>query len=119
MKKETEHSPILEKLANLEHQQWVKWSQDISSKEILSNERLTRWRNLWCEYRFLSEEMKEFDREWARKVLLIIKEQFIEVEKVKEVIKRVIEAVNETDKIDALFELKEFYLGLTKGDDGK
>lgn len=60
---------LLEKLAELEHEQWIAWSKDIASKEKLSPERLKRWKSLWVPYKELSEEMKEFDREWARKVI--------------------------------------------------
>lgn len=64
---------VLEKLAELEHDQWVKWSTDIASKEKLSPGRMARWRELWIPYEQLTKEMKEFDREWARKVLEIVR----------------------------------------------
>lgn len=64
---------LLERLADLEHEQWMKWSKDIASKESLSEERLARWKACWVPYADLSEEMKEFDREWARKVLALCK----------------------------------------------
>lgn len=64
----------IERLAALEHEQWVKWSKDIASKEKLSPERLERWKALWIPYNELSEEMREHDRKWARRVLIIISE---------------------------------------------
>ena len=64
---------LIEKLAELEHEQWMVWSQDIASKELLSNERRERWRKLWIPFQELSEEMKDRDRKWAKKVLEIIK----------------------------------------------
>jgi len=64
---------LVEALAELEHNQWVCWSKDVSQKEKLSRERLRRWKGLWIPYSELSEEMKEEDRKWARKALKIIR----------------------------------------------
>lgn len=61
----------LEKLAELEHMQWIEWSKDIAQTEFISPARLDRWMKLWCPYSDLSEKEKELDREWARKVLEI------------------------------------------------
>ena len=64
---------LIEKLAELEHEQWVKWSKELATKETsLSEERIRRWEQYWVPYSELSEEVKEFDREWARKVLEIL-----------------------------------------------
>jgi alpha-amylase/alpha-mannosidase (GH57 family) len=86
---------LLEKLAAIEHEQWCEWSKSISKDlrgllnlcpiESLSGDdmtlildnldRLDRWGNiLWKPYDELSEEMKEEDREYARKVLKVLKE---------------------------------------------
>jgi hypothetical protein len=64
---------ILERLAELEHKQWVKWSQNIVSTENISIERKFRWVKLWKPYSELTEEEKEQDRVWARKVLGVLK----------------------------------------------
>lgn len=64
---------LIEKLAELEHEQWMVWSQDIASKELLTYKRLERWKRLWIPFQELSEEMKDQDRKWAKKVLEIIK----------------------------------------------
>ena len=65
---------LIEELANLEHRQWVSWAMDISTKEKLSKERMSRWDNLIVTYYDnLSEEMKEQDRKWAKRVIEIIK----------------------------------------------
>ena len=71
---------VREKLAELEHQQWVEWSKDIADKEELSKERLDRWKGLWCDYKDLTEEKKDQDREWADKVLKIMKNKEISEE---------------------------------------
>jgi len=66
---------LIEKLADLEHNQWWKWSRELSRKEKLSKERLDRWDKLWTFYKFLSEKSKEQDRIYARKVVDILKEE--------------------------------------------
>lgn len=63
---------LIEKLAELEHEQWMEWAKNISSKENISEERLKRWKTLYVPYDDLSEEMKEEDRKWARKVVKIL-----------------------------------------------
>ncbi|AYK05278.1 hypothetical protein [Brevibacillus laterosporus] len=61
---------IIEKLSELEHEQWVKWSQSVAHE--VSPERRQRWETYWISYNNLSESVKEQDRIWARKVLQII-----------------------------------------------
>ncbi|WP_177209077.1 hypothetical protein [Natronobacterium haloterrestre] len=60
---------LRERLAALEHRQWMEWSQHLAAEEDLSDDRLKRWESLWIPYAELSEEMKDHDREWADKVL--------------------------------------------------
>ena len=67
-------SDLIEKLAELEHEQWIYWSKNIAETEQIASNRLERWKNLWCPYSELTEEQKEQDREWARKVLQIVNE---------------------------------------------
>ena len=62
---------MLEKSAALEHEQWIQWSKEIAATEIISPERLARWKTLWVPYDQLTEEQKEQDREWARKSIAI------------------------------------------------
>lgn len=87
---------ILEKLAGIEHKQWCEWSSSIS-KEIFPlfnmldkfeddltddeksaisqiKDKLARWDNLNVDYSELSEDEKEKDRVYARKVLLLIED---------------------------------------------
>ena len=68
---------LLEKLADLEHNQWWEWSRDLSRKEKLSKERLDRWDKLWTLYKFLSEKSKEQDRVYARKIIELLKQEQI------------------------------------------
>lgn len=65
---------LLEKLAELEHDQWMSWSKNLAHNETISSERENKWRELWVPYCILTEEQKEQDRIWARKVLNIVKE---------------------------------------------
>lgn len=85
---------ILEKLSDLEHQQWCEWSGSVS-KEIFSlitildrfeddltddekltvsriKDKLARWDNLQVNYFELSENEKEKDRVYAKRVLSIL-----------------------------------------------
>ena len=77
----------IEKLAELEHQQWEYWSKNIAgelekvysllqtnkvedAKRILIR-KIRRWRlHYWKPYSELAEEAKEMDRVWARKLFL-------------------------------------------------
>ena len=64
---------VREKLAELEHDQWIAWSKNIAETENITPARLERWKALWCPYSELSEPVKDQDREWADKVLEIVK----------------------------------------------
>ena len=63
---------ILERVAALEHEQWMAWSKNVAETETISGDRLERWTRLWIPYEELSEEMRERDRVWARKAIKII-----------------------------------------------
>ncbi|HEY1336728.1 MAG TPA: hypothetical protein VGF59_04430 [Bryobacteraceae bacterium] len=58
---------LLERLAELEHEQWMAWSQSVAAE--VSAERRQRWQTCWVSYQDLPDEVKELDRVWARKVL--------------------------------------------------
>jgi hypothetical protein len=58
---------LLERLAELEHEQWVAWSRAVAAE--VSAERRRRWEACWVPYAELPEEVKELDRAWARKAL--------------------------------------------------
>lgn len=67
-----EKEKLIEKLAEIEHQQWVEWSQQLARTEKVSVNRIARWKTLWIPYAELSEENKALDRVWAMKVLRLI-----------------------------------------------
>ena len=65
-------SKLLEKLAELEHTQWIDWALNLMSQEELSVKRQQRWKKYMVPYEELSEEIKEQDREWAKKTIQIL-----------------------------------------------
>lgn len=73
------YDELIETLAVYEHSQWVEWSKALARSEpLLSPERIERWKKLWVPYHRLSEDQKESDRHYARKVLkTLIKEGYI------------------------------------------
>ena len=82
----TEHVQSLrERLAEIEHEQWIAWSKDIAKTEGISEERFIRWQKLWRPYNELTEVEKDQDREWGDKAFLsqlktieLVKEELID-----------------------------------------
>lgn len=66
---------FLEVLAELEHEQWETWSQFISLETKLPPDLLEKLSKSWKPYNELTEDDKEKDRLWARKVLQALKKQ--------------------------------------------
>jgi hypothetical protein len=64
---------LLERLAEVEHVQWMHWSQAVAGE--VSPECRARWSLCWVPYAELTEEEKEKDRAWARKVLAAMQAQ--------------------------------------------
>jgi len=65
--------PLIEHLAELEHQQWCHWAQALLTNEPgLSPERAANWQRELIPYHDLPEDRKELDRVWARRVLTFI-----------------------------------------------
>lgn len=64
---------LLEKLAALEHEQWVHWTKYMLDN--LTDVNIHRWRRqVETPYEDLPDDEKRSDRDWARKVLEIVKE---------------------------------------------
>lgn len=61
-----------EKIAEVLHDVWMKWSKEIASSEDISIERFKRWKGLWVPYKKLNNEMKERDRQLAERVLQVL-----------------------------------------------
>lgn len=90
-KKQLQDPAFLEKLAELEHEQWKHWmdfqleecaidEETMSQEECeAAGEKWEAWSDLAdIPYSELTEEQKESDREWARKVLALFR---VEVKK--------------------------------------
>lgn len=70
--KEITMDKLREKLAELEHDQWMAWAKEIQKSESINKERSDRWDDLFVSYDKLPEESKDQDREWADKVIKIV-----------------------------------------------
>lgn len=78
---------LLDKVANLAHEEWEKWSKELVEKEKLSKKRIEDWKKLWVEYSKLSEKEKNKDRIWAKKFLELLQDKKEEKPK-KKIIKK-------------------------------
>jgi|GEM_PF-541904 len=68
---QTLNKEMLEKVAAAEHEQWSTWAQHFLENQTPEN--LLRWkRQLATPYDLLTEEEKEVDRHWARKVAAVL-----------------------------------------------
>jgi hypothetical protein len=56
---------LIEKLAELEHEQWLSWAREVWDE--VSVERREKWSPFMVLYADLPDKAKERDREWARK----------------------------------------------------
>lgn len=65
---------LIEEIASLEHEQWMSWSKWAVSPESLFRKRVVSWEYFRMPYGLLSEELKEANRVWARKVLKIVRD---------------------------------------------
>lgn len=69
----------LERLADLEHEQWMKWAKTLMKTENLSLNRIARWEKYMVPYSELDAKTKGYDRRWAKKVFDVINDYlFIE-----------------------------------------
>lgn len=57
----------LERVSEVEHEQWMEWSKSVAPE--VSPERRARWEKFWVPYEELPEDIKELDRDWARRAL--------------------------------------------------
>lgn len=68
-----ESPELLEKLASVEHERWMRGAKKMAETENLSVARLTRWRNeCFMPYAQLSEYMKGYDRDEAANSLAVV-----------------------------------------------
>ncbi len=63
---------LIEKLAALEHEQWMTWAKTMLEREGVTAETRIRWTRYMFPYEELPDDIKEYDRLWARKVIEVI-----------------------------------------------
>ena len=66
---ESKKIELLEKLAKLEHQQWMLWATHVLETENISIETRNRWESDFIPYGDLPESIKKLDRPFANKSL--------------------------------------------------
>lgn len=64
----------IEKTAELVHHMWSEWAKEIVKKELnLSEDRVNRWKTeCFKPYSELSEEMKDLDRNFAKRFIELL-----------------------------------------------
>lgn len=60
---------LVEALAEVEHEKWKIWANNIMEREPISEETRARWLRFMVPYRDLPEEIKEYSLNNARKTL--------------------------------------------------
>ena len=70
---ELDVAALRERLSELEHEQWCAWSKSLAETERLSADRSEAWRRRWRPYSELPEQDKELDREYADRVIELLR----------------------------------------------
>ncbi len=68
-----EPDPLIERVAKIEHQQWMTWSKAVAPD--VTPERRKKWQKHWVPYEQLPEDIKELDRHWARKAIAEVRRE--------------------------------------------
>ena len=66
---------LVERLAALEHRQWMHWSQHVAENHDIPNGLREKWESNWRPYDELPEATKESDRKWARQAAEIARDE--------------------------------------------
>ena len=64
---------LVEALAEIEHAQWLHWSQAVAADVGVATR--AKWQRSWVDYAELTEDLKEADRVWARKVVTLLRQR--------------------------------------------
>ncbi len=64
---------LVEALAEIEHAQWLYWSQAVAVDVTAATR--DNWQRSWVDYAELTDELKEADRVWARKVMTLLRQR--------------------------------------------
>lgn len=86
MTKKQDDSELVELLSALEHEQWMHWSKALYERMLAfateedDDDMMTfvlgqkvKWEPSWKPYAELPDDVKEYDRKWARKVIAVLK----------------------------------------------
>ena len=63
---------LLERISALIHEEWMSWAKDVMDRKDELPERFEKWEKEMVPYEELSEDAKEYDREWGRKFIELI-----------------------------------------------
>jgi hypothetical protein len=67
---------LIERLADLEHQEWMHWAKALIADEPnLDAKRVDHWRSSFVPYAALPEPVKDLDRTWSRRVLALLEQE--------------------------------------------
>jgi len=64
---------LVEALAEIEHAQWMHWSQAVAADVTATTRH--KWQRSWVDYAELTDDLKEADRVWARKVVMLLRQR--------------------------------------------
>lgn len=64
---------LVEALAEIEHSQWMHWSRAVAAGVTTATR--DKWQRSWVDYAELTDELKEADRVWARKVVVLLRQR--------------------------------------------
>jgi hypothetical protein len=63
---------LIEALAEIEHEQWIHWSRAVAGK--VPEATRAGWQRSWVDYHELTDDVKEADRLWARRVIAVLRQ---------------------------------------------
>lgn len=64
---------LVEALAEIEHEQWMHWSQAVAAD--VNDATRSKWQRSWVDYAKLTDDVRESDRIWARKVVTLLRQR--------------------------------------------
>lgn len=63
---------LIEALARIEHEPWMHWSQAVAAD--IADATRVKWRRSWVDCAELTDDLKEADRAWTRKVVTLLRQ---------------------------------------------
>ncbi|HLP78181.1 MAG TPA: hypothetical protein VK327_14840 [Candidatus Paceibacterota bacterium] len=64
---------LVETLSEIEHAQWMHWSHAVAADVTAATR--DKWQRSWVDYAELTDDLKEADRVWARKVVTLLRQR--------------------------------------------